>query len=627
MTGWIPLHCHSHYSLLDGLSKPNQIADVCAENGFEACALTDHGTVSGAVSFVSAMKKKGIKPILGCELYLTSQANVKSKETRKLTHLVTLAKNLDGWKELMTAVSKSNDDDVYYYKPRLDLDMLRPYASNGNLISFSGHPGSDLADVMFMGKGYTELHPNAKRLATEAALEYQDIFGKGNFFLEIQLIDQDNFKASTIIGKILREVSKDTGIPCVATADSHYPTREDAIDQRVLLCSSMKTTFKNIQRAFEQDDNVPLKGFFSSENFHIPSNEEMKKLHTEEEIENTRLIASMCQEYNILGPPKLPRFACPQNIDEDEYLRQLCRDGWKNVLVKHGVLNKNNFDTYKQRVQEELEVFKTAGLAGYFLIVQDYVNWAKQQGWLIGAGRGSGSGCLTNYLIGVTTIDPIPHDLLFSRFYNAGRNTAERVSFPDIDVDFPIEKRGQVIEYMKNKYGKSRVAQMCTFGRLQGRGAIKEVLRVHEACGFAQMNMITKSIPHEHEIEDKMKESGEHSILQWTLENEPKLVSDFCRINDNGTFEGEYATYFKQAIRLEGTYKSLGKHAAGVIITSDDLDNVCPMIRDSKGNEKMAGLEMNDLEAMGHIKFDILGLAALDKLMGVNNLLEFGETR
>lgn len=618
-----PLHCHSHFSLLDGLSKPNQMASVAAENGFKACALTDHGSISGAVSFQSAMKKVGVKPILGCEFYIPHMdATIQDSNNKSLQHLVVLAKNKQGWSNLVKATSRANDDDLFYYKPRLDFDRLSEYL-DGNIVGFSGHLGSQLANCLYKpGKPFKcknpadYLCPDYEKKAIRLAEKMQAAFGQGNFFIEIQLMDSEVSPTAKLTGEILREVALRVGIPCVATPDAHYARKEDANDQRVLLCSALKTNFKSVRKKMASGEDVPLGGFFTSDNFEIPTLETMKKFHTEEELANTMKIADMCEDYSILGKPRLPHFPCPDGMSESDYLKSLCRKGWVNKLKERDI----DQDEYVNRLKNEFGVVDEANLNGYFLIVQDYVNWARNNGQLIGPGRGSGAGSLISYLLGITMVDPIPFNLLFSRFYNAGRNTKDRVSLPDIDVDFPIKRRGEVIEYMKDRYGENNVSQMVTFSRLQGRGALKEVLRVHDACGFALMNEITKNIPNEAEISDQLEAADEHSILRWVLEHEPDRVSDYCRLNDDDTYSGEYSQYFEQAIRIEGTYSNMGKHAAGVIISADNLNDVCPMVRDKKGF-KLAGMEMNDLEAMGHVKFDVLGVAILDKLQYVNKLL------
>ena len=629
---WTPLHLHTHYSLLDGLSKPEQVAARCSELGYDSCAVTDHGTIAGAVSFTKAMKDKGIKPILGCELYISDQpATVKDTSNRSLSHLVVLAKNISGWKNLIEITSRSNDEDLFYFKPRLDLDILKEHA-NGDLIAFSGHLGSELANCIFEDpksayKASTEeevkryINPDWESKVLSQANLYKDIFGKENFLIEIQCIDEEVSPAAKLVAQGLRYVSKKYSIPSVATADSHYPTKEDASDHLLLLCSAMKTPLRDIKRKLDNNEDVGFSGFLKSNNFHIPTYEEMSKLHTESELKNSMQIADMCEEYDILGSPTLPKFKCPEDIEEEAYLRQLCREGWKAKLSNTSKLGPNE-NVYVDRITKELEVISDANLSGYFLIVRDIVANIKEKDWLPGPGRGSAAGCLVSYLIGVTQVDPIEHGLIFERFYNAGRNTEDHISLPDIDIDVPATKRDETIDYIRDKYGRDKVGQMVTFGRLQGRSALKEVLRMNQACSYDEMNVITKSLPHEHEISDQLADMGGQSVIEWALANQPDTLRDYCRIKDDGTLEGDYSKLFEQAMRIEGTFKSQGKHAAGVVISSNSLDKVCPMVRDKKGSEKIAGMEMNDLEAMGHVKFDILGVSLLDKIMGIKSLLE-----
>jgi len=635
---WTPLHLHTHYSLLDGLSKPSQVADRCSELGYTSCAITDHGTISGAVSFVRAMKEKNIKPILGCEFYISSNAKLRAKENRLLSHLVVLAKNITGWNKLIEATSRSNEEDVFYFKPRLDLDLLSEIVkeAEGSLVAFSGHPGSDLSNVLFKdvkraysAKSYNQsakyLKRDWKQKAIFLAAKYLKIFGKGNFFIEIQLIDKDNFPAAELIAECLREVSKEMGIPPVATADSHYPRKEDAADQRIILCSAMKTTLKKVEDKLKNNENTGLSTFFKSNNYHIPSLDEMESLHSHEEILNSKRISDDCEDYDILGHPMLPEFSCPEGMTEEDYLRDLCRDGWRNRLKKEGKVNtEEKTKQYVDRIKEELDVINQANLSGYFLIVRDIVDYVKSQNWLAGPGRGSAAGCLISYLIGITEVDPIEYDLIFERFYNIGRNTEDHISLPDIDIDVPATKRDEVIQYIRSKYGNDRVCQMLTFGRLQGRSALKEVLRVHDACSFDEMNRITKSLPQEDKISDQLESIENSSSILWTLIHQPESLSDYCELKEDGTLIGNYAKLFEQAMRLEGTYKSQGKHAAGVVISSRNLNKSCPMVKETNGVDKIAGLEMVDLEAMGHVKFDILGINLLDKIMGVRDQLLTG---
>lgn len=633
---YFPLHCHTHFSLLDGLSKPNQIAKRIKKLGLSGCAITDHGNISGSVSFVRAMNRHELKPILGCELYICKQhASERKKENASLNHLVVLAKNLDGWKQLIKVTSESNKAEFFYRKPRLSLDQLSEFC-DGSLIAFSGHLGSDLAEVVFgdkakeafSAKTYEEaeslVDPNWLKNTTELAQKYRDIFGEDNFFLEIQLIDQEISPAQTVVAKALRYISKKTGIPCVATPDAHYASRDDAEDQRVLLCANLETTIPSIKKKMANGEGVPLETFFRSNSYHIPSPEEMSKIHTKEELENSIKIADMCEEYNILREPILPPFPCEKGPAET--LRQLCRDGWAQKVK--GKVPDSKHNEYAERIKHELEVLQTAGLSSYFLIVRDIVNYVRDNGWLPGPGRGSAAGCLVSYLIGITSIDPIKYGLIFERFYNSGRNTSERVSMPDIDVDVPVSKRDEIIDYIKSKYGQEKVGQMITFQTMMGRGAIKDVLRAYGGISFDEMNLITQHIPDKAAIADELQEmfeeTGESSVIRWALENNSDKLMGWCYIDEEGSIQGRLAKRFEQAIRLEGTKRAQSKHAAGVVISPQPLNEICPMILDTKTKQAVGGLEMQDMEDIGMIKFDILGIAMLDKIMGVENILEKG---
>tara|TARA_R100000008_G_scaffold23676_2_gene12740 strand:- start:6554 stop:8500 length:1947 start_codon:yes stop_codon:yes gene_type:complete len=646
---FFPLHVHSHYSLLDGLSKPKDIANRCVELGLDGSALTDHGTIGGAVAFVNAMKNKGKKPILGCEFYIC-QEKPEEKSDRSTSHLVVLAKNLQGWKRLIEATSEANKPEFFYYKPRLDLDNLAKFA-DGSLIAFSGHMGSDLADVIFTNPSeaynattYEEarsmVDPEWLTKAKELAYKYQNIFGEGNFFIEIQLIDQNNLPASKVVGEALRFVSKETGIPPVATPDAHYARSEDAYDQRVLLCNAMDTTLNDVMDKIAKQEDVGLATFFKSTNYHIPSLEEMQEIHTDEEIENTMVIANMCDEYDITSKPMLPKFPVPKKMSSEQYLYHLCQEGWLRRKDKiEEVIRHTNYkkEEYGERVKKELDILTEAGLSDYFLVVHDIIQAAKDRGEIVGAGRGSAAGSLILYLLGVTEIDPIEYGLIFERFYNAGRNTEDHVSLPDVDMDFEIQNRDKTITYIKEKYGQDRVAQILTFSRMQGRGALKDVLRVHSACGFEEMNRITKWIPDEAEISDQLQEmreadkesggDGDASIIMWALENHPEELKQWCYIDGNGNLQGPMAKRFEQAIRLEGTKRSQSKHAAGVVVSQQPLNEVAPLVFDKKTKEPIAGMEMGDLEAMGHVKFDILGIALLDKIHGVKKIVATGDLR
>ncbi len=636
MSKFVSLHNHSDSSLLDGLSKAEQLVSRAKELGQKSIALTDHHSLAGIPSFFKACKDSEIRPILGCELYVPLQdSTIKTPENRSTPHLPILAKNLRGWQSLMRLVSESNKKENYYYKPRLDIDKIAKYA--GDLICFSGHPGSQIADSIFAepklayrsktyeeAKSYTDSNWEAKVMALVS--KYQDIFGKENFFLEIQLFDAVNIPAAQIIGKALRYLSKKNNIRRIGTNDSHYSRREDAPDQRLLLCSALRTTFNRIQAQLDNNEDVMLGGFFKSNNYFLHGYDDLKDIHDPEELSNTLVLADMCESYEILSQPKMANYPC---VDANEELRQKCRDGWSKLIT--GRIPKVDQEKYVSRIKTELAVFESANLAPYFLVVSDICRYAKyEMGYLMGAARGSAGGCLVSMLLEITdrSVDPVANGLTFERFYNAGRNTATRISLPDIDLDLPSGARENIIQYIRTKYGEDHVAQIATFGTLQGRGAIKEVLRAHEACSHAEMNRLTAFIPDEARISDDLQEMeeefGSSSILKWALINESENLKEWCNLSIDGTLEGPYARYFQQAIRLEGTRKSQGRHAAGVVISPVPLSEVCPLVYDKKSEHPIIGLSKDDCELLGLVKIDILGISLLDKLMDIEKLLKHG---
>lgn len=624
MKNYIPLHVHSHYSLLDGLSKPNQIAQRCLEIGATSCALTDHGNIAGAVKFYTEMKKHNIKPILGCELYICEDdPSIQSKENKSLSHMLVLAKNYNGWLSLIKLVSESNRPEYYYHKPRLNLDKLSEFI-NGNMICITGHLGSNLANKIV--ENFNTITENYLQTGCDYVEQLKKIFGDNNVFLEAQLMDREHLPIQNELTASIRQIAQKTNVKVICTPDAHYCNKIDADDQRILLCNNLKTTLPEIARKLSNNEEIPLGCFFTSNNYHILSQEEMNELHTEEEIQNTNLVADMCEDYNILSKPNLPPFDCPKGYDDAEYLRQLCRDGWKDKIATK--VDKELHQTYVDRIKYELDVLQGANLSSYFLIVQDIVNHVREKGWLPGPGRGSAAGCLVSYLIGITSIDPIKYNLLFDRFYNAGRNTADHISMPDIDVDVPIDKREEIIEYIKNKYGSGKVSQMITFNTIKGRGALKDVLRVYGNITFEEMNKITKNIPDEAKIADELQQmkedTGEASIIRWALENNADKLKEWCYLDENNIMQGPLSKRFEQAIRLEGTKSNQSKHAAGIAISADLLNETCPMVYDSKNKQMIAGMEMQDLESIGIIKFDILGIAMLDKVMSIQTILKEG---
>lgn len=426
MSYYVPLHVHSAGgSLLDAISKPKDIVKRCQEIGSPACAITDHASISNAVTLYKEFKDSKLKLIQGIELNVC-EVNLHDPEHRQYYHLLLLAKNLQGWKQLIKIVSFSNHPDNFYYKPRVTLNDLKEFA-DGNLICISGHYGSLFTKCMFDESG---VKSTAMDESLALATTLQEIFGVGNFFLEIQLIDKENLPEVEIIADILRSVSKKTGIPCVATPDAHYCRREDADDQRVVLCTKLRITLKEAENRILRDEEIGLGGFFRSNNYHIPSFEDMLALHTDEELNNTIKIAEQCESYDITCKPKLPRYDVPDGKTSIEYLRELCREGWVKLKDRLDFAHHTK-EEYGERAKKELTVLEEANLADYFLIVRDIVMYAKSQGQITGVGRGSAAGSLMLYLLGVTQIDPLKYDLLFERFMNASRNTPNHVSFEE----------------------------------------------------------------------------------------------------------------------------------------------------------------------------------------------------
>jgi DNA polymerase-3 subunit alpha len=646
MTKYVPLHVHSQYSMMDGISKPHQIAQRCKEIGVPACALTDHGNVFGAVAHMKALKKHDIKPIIGCELYVCDQhASIKTAENRKLKHLVVLAKNMQGWKQLIKLISVANLPENLYYKPRLSIEQLAEFA-DGNLIAFSGHLGSHLSHTIFADmnagtscsciedvKQYT--HTDWVKQTTDMACKLRDIFGKGNFFIEVQLVDSERVPAMALLAQGLRYVSKKTGIKTIATPDAHYCWKEDSFDQRIVLANSLNTTLKEVNDKLARGDEVGLKAFFESRQYYIPSYEDMIGFgNTEEELQATIDIADECETYDLSAKPRLPAFPCPDGMSSKDYLQALLDKGWetrKPLIDKVIAKGEYTEEDYKDRLKEEFGVLTTYKLEDYFLIVHDIVRYARQEcGQVIGPGRGSASGSLILYLLGCVEVDPLDSSLLFSRFLNEGRFTKDHISLPDVDLDFEIEHRDEIVSYIRQKYGEDKVAQMVTFIRVQGKGALKEVLRAHGTLTFEQMNEITALIPSEQDIADELasmrevNEDGVASIILWALQNKKEALQQWAYIDDSGKIQGPLAKIFEQTIRLEGIIKSVGKHPAGVIIGPQPLHEVCPMVYDKGTNKHVCGFDMGTLEQMGMLKMDILGVACLSKIHNIIKILKCG---
>lgn len=656
-----PLKVRSHYSLstnpnknilMQSLGRPNNIAETCVLNGYSSVVLNDLGTMSGAISFMKAVKaicvcgkqkdeheagkgkcryKNGceeyrpfkLKPIIGCDFFVSNETD------KMLSNISVIAPNLAGWKSLMRLTSLANSPTNYIAKPSLKVTDF----DKSGLICITGQHNSVLANSLFGDANLAYIassYESAKSLVKddwEASLSKElsqliDIFGKENVLLEVNLQDAEHLHAQSILAKTLRWLAPRFGLKTVASTDSYFPNKVDAPDHRLIVCSAFETSLADIKAKMEKNDSLDSQAkFFRSNNYHIPCPTEISSWATEAEINVTTELAERCETYNVFSKPHIPSFS---DKNPDELLHSLCKDGWNKLFA--GRIPKEKYGIYGDRVKMELNVFKEAGLADYFLIVQDYCRYAREDlKALMSPSRGSCGGSLVACLTRIIDkqMDPIANGLWFERFYNAGRNTKDKISYPDIDCDFPVRVREDIIKYCREKYGHDKVSQMCTFGKMQGKGALKDVLRAHSACSFDEMNKIAKTIQDPSKIagdlQEKREEEGDASSIAWTIENAPHLIKDWCEVVD-GELVGPLAKQFQQAIRLEGINRSQGKHASGLIISSEVLSDSLPMIHDKSTGLQVAGFEMGPLEDLGFLKFDILGLSLLDKLEDIQNL-------
>jgi len=565
------LHTHSHYSLLDGLSKIDELVAKAKELGMEALALTDHGVMYGAIEFYKKASAAGIKPIIGCEMYI-SENGMHEKRTGiddKRYHLVILAENNTGYRNLIKLVTAAHLEG-FYYKPRIDKELLRSHSEG--LIGLSACLGGEISRAVL-----AKNNEKAKRVA----LEYQEIFGKGNFYLEVQQhhhIEEQNFVTPELI-----KISKETGIPLVATQDSHYTHTEDAHAHDVLLAVQTGNKLDDSDRLTMRDDDFSL---LNGEMMH----EKFKNLDQEsisEAFENTNKIAERCNVKIDLGKTQLPNFELPKGYQSsDEYLRELSSAGLKTRYgdqIAPEILDRLNY---------ELKVIKQTGFASYFLIVQDFVNWAKKGGIVVGPGRGSAAGSLVSYLLNITNVDPLKYGLLFERFLNP-----ERISMPDIDLDFDDARRNEVLEYVAEKYGHDHFAQIITFGTMAARGGIRDAGR---ALGYSYdfCDQIAKMIP----FNPNQGEKTGH--LKRCLET----VDDLRNIYNTNL---DAKNLIDSAMKLEGVARHASTHACAVIITPQPLTNYLPLQRGTNESDIITQYEMHAVEDLGLLKMDFLGLANL----------------
>lgn len=552
------LHVHTEYSLLDGSCKIKELTARAKELGMDSMAITDHGVMYGVIDFYRAAREAGIKPIIGCEVYVTSG----SRFDRELAggedryyHLVLLAENNQGYQNLMKIVSKGFVDG-FYYKPRVDYEILKEY--HEGVIALSACLAGEVQ--RYIGRGQYEK-------GKEAALHYQQIFGEGNFFLELQ---DHGIPMQKTVNQGLVRMSEETGIELVATNDIHYTYAEDATPHDILLCiqTGKKVTDENRMR-------------YEGGQYYCKSEEEMKKLfsYATQAVENTHKIAQRCDVEIEFGVTKLPKYDVPDGYDSWSYLNKLCTEGF----LRH---YPDDDGTLKERLAYELDVIHSMGYVDYFLIVWDFIHYARSQNIMVGPGRGSAAGSIVSYCLGITDIDPIRYNLLFERFLNP-----ERVSMPDIDVDFCFERRQEVIDYVVEKYGKDQVVQIVTFGTLAAKGVVRDVGRVLD-MPYARCDAIAKMIP------------GDLGMtLEKALKQSPDLRSAY---ND----DPEVKYLIDMSMRLEGLPRHTSMHAAGVVISRTSVDEYVPLSKAADGTITTQ-FTMTTLEELGLLKMDFLGLRTL----------------
>lgn len=573
------LHVHSHYSLLDGLTKTNDLIGRVKELGMDSVALTDHGSLYGAIEFYQKAKKAGIKPIIGCEVYVAARAHTDKEAAldSKRFHLTLLAQTSEGYKNLVKLITKAHLQG-FYYKPRVDHDLLRMYAKG--LIALSGCLNGEIPQAITSSD-----FKKAKALVSE----YQEIFGKDNFFLE--LAPHRNIPEQQIVNKALRELAEEFKVPVVATNDVHYCKPDDAEAQDILVSVQTGARFEDENRlTMRQDD------------FSIRSPEEMASFFTDipEAIENTARIADSVTMEIELGKNKIPPFKTPNGEAEDQYLHTLCLAG----IEKRYSIKQKDFEssedpfvkTVRDRYRYEFEIIKTTGFINYFLVVSDFVNWAKQQNIIVGPGRGSAAGSLISYVLSITNLDPLKYNLLFERFLNP-----ERVQMPDIDLDFADTRRDEVIDYVQEKYGKDRVAQIITFGTMAARAAIRDTGRAL-GMSYSFCDQIAKLIPFN--PTQGMKEGWLIQCLE--------TVQELKQLYEN---DPEAKRLIDAAMKLEGVARHASIHASGVVIGPEPLENFVPLQYATRagGEEEVlvTQYDMHGVEALGLLKMDFLGLRNL----------------
>ena len=563
------LHVHTEYSLLDGSSKIKELTARAKELGMDSMAITDHGVMYGVIDFYRAAREVGIKPILGCEVYVAPGSRFDRESGAgedRYYHLVLLAENNTGYKNLMKIVSKGFVDG-FYYKPRVDLKLLTTY--HEGIIALSACLAGEVQKYLVRG-----MYEEAKR----SALRYHEIFGKDHFYLELQ---DHGMPEQKMVNQGLLRLSQDTGLELVATNDIHYTYAEDAKAHDILLC---------IQTGKKVTDEDRMR--YEGGQYYCKSEEEMRKLfpYAQEAIDNTHKIAERCNVEIEFGVTKLPKYQVPEGFDSWTYLNHLCREGFKTRYP-------DDNGTLSRRLDYELGVIRTMGYVDYFLIVWDFINYARSQNIMVGPGRGSAAGSIVSYTLGITNIDPVRYNLLFERFLNP-----ERVSMPDIDVDFCYERRQEVIDYVVRKYGNDQVVQIVTFGTLAAKGVVRDVGRVLD-LPYAMCDSIAKMIPND---------------LGMTLDKALTANPDLKKLYN----EDEQVKYLiDMSKRLEGLPRHTSMHAAGVVIGSRSIDEFVPLSRAADGTITTQ-FTMTTIEELGLLKMDFLGLRTLTVIQNAVRLAE-----
>ena len=554
---FVHLHVHTEYSLLDGACRISELVAQAKKHKMPALAITDHGVMYGAIQFYKEAIRQGVKPIIGCEMYVAHQSRLDKSSQRKETpnHLILLVKNNEGYKNLIRLVTSSYLEG-FYYKPRIDKEILREH-SNG-LIALSACLKGEISQYILQ---------NDIKKAKEAALDFLDIFGEGNFYLELQ---ENGIQEQEIVNENLIQISQELSIPLVATNDIHYINKEDARAHEILLC---------IQTATNLSDPKRLK--FATDAFYFNSPEEMNENFSKvpQALENTLRIAEKCNLEIDFRLAQLPEFKVPPENNINTYLKELCYKGLKERYSEITEL-------LEKRLEYELLVIKKMEFEPYFLIVWDFVRYAKEKGIMVGPGRGSAAGSLVAYCLNITNINPMTYGLLFERFLNP-----ERISMPDFDIDFCYERREEVIEYVSKKYGKDKVAQIITFGTMAARAAVRDVGR---ALGipYAQVDTIAKMIPWE---------------LNITIEKALKMES---RLKDLMESDADVKKLIETASSLEGLARHASTHAAGIVLSRKPLNEYVPLQKTAEG-EICTQYAMAELEELGLLKMDFLGLRTL----------------